>query len=295
MMHNAVTMARAVRSLRDKGWRVVIVHGNGPQVGNLAVQQNAASAVVPAQPLASLVAMTQGQMGSLVCLALREVYGADSPSVVSVVTHVDVDPVDPAFSRPTKPVGPFYDRATADRLAREHGWTVVEDSGRGYRRTVPSPRPRRVVEAGAIRDLLDAGHVVVAAGGGGVPVAQIDGHGSSIDAVIDKDLAAAMVATEIGAASLVLVTGVDAVMVDFGTPTQRPITVADCDEMRAYLAAGQFPEGSMGPKVRASLEFVEAGGRCAVITSPELVGQALTPACTAGTRIVSRVAGRGAA
>ena len=292
---NALVMARAVRALRDSGWRVVVVHGNGPQVGNLAVQQDAGAEQVPPQPLGSLVAMTQGQLGSLFCLALQEAYGDRPVDVVSLVTHVEVDAGDPAFTRPVKPIGPFYDPPTAQRLARQQGWTVVEDAGRGYRRVVASPQPRRVVEAHAVRELLDRGYLVVAAGGGGVPVAQVDGHRIGVDAVIDKDLAAGMVAADIGADSLVLVTGVDAVMVDFGTPAQRPITVADCAQMRGYLEAGQFPEGSMGPKVRACLDFVDRGGRCAVITSPELVAQALTPARRAGTRIVASLAGRGAA
>jgi carbamate kinase len=294
LAENAAVMARSILALHHAGWRVVVVHGNGPQVGNLAVQQDAGAAQVPAQPLGSLVAMTQGQLGSLIAMALSEAF-CDAADVVTVVTHVEVDAADPAFDRPTKPIGPFYSVERAAQLRADRGWSTVEDAGRGHRRVVPSPRPRTVVEARAIRELVDRGHVVVAAGGGGVPFCRNGSRVRLLEAVIDKDLTAALVARSVEATSLVLVTGVDTVMVDYGTARQRAITLAGSDEMRAHLAAGQFPEGSMGPKVRACLDFVENGGRCAVITSPSLVGTALTTGRGAGTRIVSSAAGRGAA
>jgi carbamate kinase len=295
---NAAAMAQAVHRLRQAGWRVVVAHGNGPQVGNLAIQQEAAEPAVPGLPLPALVAMTQGQLGSLICLALREVAGYSggrAPDVVTVVTHVRVDAADPAFARPTKPIGPFLSAAHAADLALSKGWTTVEDAGRGYRRVVPSPVPLEIVETAAIRRLLDEGFVVVAVGGGGVPVAADGDRLVAVDAVIDKDLAAALLATTVGARALVLVTDVDAVMLDFGTPRQRAITTVGADEMRQHLREGQFPEGSMGPKVRAALRFLDAGGGCAVITRPWLVASALSGDPASATRIVRDLAGRGAA
>src|SRR5437660_824449 len=167
---NAEAMARSISSLMLAGWEVVLVHGNGPQVGNLALQQEEGSDVVPEQPLFSLGAMTQGQLGSLFALALRKVLGRRAPEIVPLVTHSEVDPADPAFADPTKPIGPFLTAEEAQAFAAERSWAVKEDAGRGWRRVVPSPEPVRILEAGAIRTLLDAGVVVIAAGGGGIPV-----------------------------------------------------------------------------------------------------------------------------
>jgi carbamate kinase len=295
MTINACAMAQAVHGLLQAGWRVVVAHGNGPQVGNLALQQDAAAPAIPGLPLHSLVAMTQGLLGDLICLALRATAGARAPDVVSVVTHVEVDAGDPAFGRPTKPIGPFYTAGEAAELARTRGWRLVDDAGRGYRRVVPSPAPRVIVEAPAIIRLVENGFVVVAAGGGGIPVAADADHLSGVDAVIDKDLAAALLATAVGAQALVLVTDVDAVMLDFGTPRQRPLATVSAGEMGRYLREGQFPEGSMGPKVRAALGFLDAGGGCAVITRPRLVPLALSGGNVGATRIVGDLARRGAA
>ena len=268
---NALVMARSIMSLLRAGWGVVVVHGNGPQVGSLALAHEESSGVVPPQPLFTLGAMTQGQMGSLISLALRRVSGWPRVRPAAIVTHVTVDPADPAFSHPTKPIGPFLERAEAEELAARRGWSIVEDSGRGYRRVVPSPEPIDILEAGAILALIDAGFVVVAAGGGGVAVVSgPDGH-HGIDAVIDKDYAAQRLATSLDAEALVLVTGVETVMLDFGTPGQRAVEEMTLEEAERHLAAGQFPPGSMGPKVRASTRFLRAGGRVAVITTPELV------------------------
>ncbi|HEV7756042.1 MAG TPA: carbamate kinase [Mycobacteriales bacterium] len=291
MAANARAMAEAAFGLHQAGWRVVITHGNGPQVGNLAIQQECE--LVPAQPLCALGAMTQGLLGSLFCLAWRQVAGKRAPEVVSVVTHMRVDADDPAFGRPTKPIGPFFSAEKARTLAGEKDWEFIEDSGRGYRRVVASPTPLEIVEAPVIEHLVDEGYVVVATGGGGIPVVD---HGPSlagVDAVVDKDLAAALLGSAIGARSLVLVTGVDAVMLDYGTPRERVLSTVTAEEMRGHLAAGQFPEGSMGPKVRAALQFLDGGGGCAVITSPGLVSRALSG--RVGTRIVRGAAGQGAA
>ncbi len=288
---NARGMAAAVCSLRNAGWQVVVVHGNGPQVGNLVIQHDAAADQVPPLPLFCLDAMTEGQLGSLLTLALYEQAGDVPPGVVSIVTHVVVSPDDPGFTHPAKPIGPFLDREQADRLAAGGRWQVAEDSGRGYRRMVASPQPLDILETAAIRALVDRGMIVTAAGGGGVPVVA-DGHGyRGVDAVIDKDLAAQQLAQSLDAEALVLVTDVDKVQLDFGTPRQRPVTELTADEAQRLLDDGQFPDGSMGPKVRAAIGFVRAGGEVAVITEAGRVARSLDgrphPDDEVGTRIVA--------
>ena len=281
---NAAAVAVPLARLVADGWQVAVVHGNGPQVGALALQQDAAQDRVPAQPLHQLCAMTQGQLGSVLVRAVDEQCGPGT--AVALVTHVQVALDDPAFAAPTKPIGPFLGQDQARALAGQRGWSVAEDSGRGYRRVVASPMPVAIVEMRAIATLLEAGHVVLAAGGGGVAVGP-DGT-TGIDAVIDKDHAAAALATAIGAAELYLVTGVDCVLLDFGTPQQRPAHVLTADEAAAHLADGQFPPGSMGPKVAASLAFLRDGGRRAIITSAGLLAAAAAGEPGAGTSIVVR-------
>jgi carbamate kinase len=272
---NALAMATAVRSLIRRGWRIVIVHGNGPQVGNLAIQHAHAAMLVPAMPLNSLGAMTQGALGSLICLALHEACGDEIKGAVAVVTHIEVDPADPAFAKPTKPIGPFFTEAESERLTRTERWTMTEDSGRGYRRIVPSPAPLDALEAGPITALIDAGYVVVAVGGGGIPVVRDGSAMRGVEAVIDKDFAAERLAEAADATVLVMVTGVPNVKLDFGKPQERNVFRLNADEATDYLAAGQFPPGSMGPKMRAAIQFVNSGtpdsGRFAAITTPELV------------------------
>ena len=195
-----------------------------------------------------------------------------------------MDERDPAFRRPTKPIGPLYTQERARTLAREKGWNVTEDAGRGWRRVVPSPRPLEVVEIAAIRRLVQDGMIVIAAGGGGIPVArQWDGSLHGVEAVIDKDLASSLLARLLGCEVLCIVTGVDRVALDYGKPGQRELECATADELSRYAAEGQFPPGSMGPKIQAAIEFVRGGGREAVITSPEMLRDAL--AGNAGTRI----------
>lgn len=258
--------------------RVAVVHGNGPQVGALSLQQDAAQQHVPVQPLHQLGAMTQGQLGGVLARALDRRLGRGA--AVAVVTHVVVDPEDPAFDRPSKPIGPFLSRARAHRLAAERGWQVVEDAGRGWRRVVASPAPLRIVEGEAVRVLLDAGHVVLAAGGGGVPVTP---DLAGVDAVVDKDAAAARLAVGLGAQDLLLVTGVDAVRLDFGTPAERRVGELDAGEAARHLAAGQFPPGSMGPKIEAALQFLAGGGERVLITAPGRLAAALAGDPDAGT------------
>lgn len=284
----AVRMARTVLALLDAGYRVVLTHGNGPQVGNLALQQEEAAQLVPPLPLFALDAMTQGQLGSLLVLSLHNLRPQRPPRVVAVVTHVEVDPKDPAFRQPSKPVGPFFSRRRATEMARRRGWQVVEDAGRGYRRVVPSPRPLRLVEVEAIRLLVEAGFVVIAAGGGGVPVISRGGRLVGVEGVIDKDLAAQELASALGARVLIMVTGVEEVQLGYGTPGARPLREVTIEEAQHYLEAGQFAAGSMGPKVTAAVRFLSAGGELAVITSPELVLEALRGG--RGTRIVPQAA-----
>jgi carbamate kinase len=285
MLARAAEMATAINEVMDAGWRVVVVHGNGPQVGNLALQQEA-STLVPAQPLAALTAMTQGQLGSLIALSVDLLRGPGSAA--SLITHVTVDQADPAFLNPTKPIGPFFDQAQAERFAAERGWVVRPDSGRGYRRVVASPEPTGIVEIDAIRALIDAGLLVIAAGGGGIPLAS-PGCGTGgvyADAVIDKDRAARLLATLIGAQALLLVTAVDQVMLDYGTPRQTALAALTADEAARHLEEGQFPPGSMGPKIEAALAFLADGGDLAAITTPRLLARTLAgtgPGC--GTRI----------
>lgn len=271
---NAIAMAKSVRSLLRQGWKIIIVHGNGPQVGNLAIQHEEGAKFVPAQPLFALGAMTQGALGSLISLALHEICGDECSGVVSVVTHVVVDPNDPAFECPTKPIGPFFNEEESKKFSDSRGWTMVEDSGRGFRRVVPSPEPKATLEAAAIAQLTEAGNIVVAAGGGGIPVMQDGGVYRGVDAVVDKDFAAERIADAANADALVMVTGVPTVMLDFGKPTQRAVENLSVSEARQHLEDGQFPPGSMGPKMEAAMKFVDGGsnpGRLAAITTPELV------------------------
>jgi len=294
MLANAAEMAIAINEVMDAGWRVVVVHGNGPQVGNLALQHEATT-LVPGQPLAALNAMTQGQLGSLIALSVDLLRGPGSAA--SLITHVTVDWADQAFLTPTKPIGPFFDQAQAERLAAERGWVVRPDSGRGYRRVVASPEPTGIVEIGAIRALIDAGLLVIAAGGGGIPLAGpggAPGAGVYADAVIDKDRAARLLATLIGAQALLLVTAVERVMLNYGTPRQTALATMTADEAACHLAEGQFPPGSMGPKVEAALRFLADGGDLAVITTPRLLARTLAGAdADGGTRIEPSVSRAG--
>jgi carbamate kinase len=280
-------VAESVVRMLDDGLRLLIVHGNGPQVGALALAQEAVAREVPPQPLFVLGAMTQGQLGYLLAQAVGDALAAAGRprAVAAIMTQVVVSPDDPAFARPTKPIGPFFSEGRARRLASARGWEVAEDAGRGWRRVVASPEPVEVVEAAEIRGLLEAGEVVVACGGGGVPVARVGDDLVGVDAVIDKDFAAALVGRLVGATSLLLVTGVERVSLDYGTPEERPLEEMTAAQAREWLAVGQFPPGSMGPKVEAAAQFVEAGGEHAIITSLERVADALRG--RAGTRVVA--------
>jgi carbamate kinase len=277
--------AQAV-AMCSEGRGVLVVHGNGPQVGGLALAHEAIARELPMQPLFALGAMTQGQLGYALAQAVgdAQVAGGGERRVAAIATQVVVRADDPGFSNPTKPIGPFFSEGRAHRLAEARGWSVAEDSGRGWRRVVPSPDPIEIVEVEQIRRLLDAGDVVIACGGGGVPVVRQGNTLTGVEAVIDKDYAAALLASLVGASTLLLVTGVDRVALDFGKPTQRDVLQMTLAEARQHLADGQFPPGSMGPKVDACIRYVEGGGGTAIICSLEQSALALDG--KAGTRIV---------
>lgn len=267
------------------GWALAVTHGNGPQVGFGLLRSEAAAAVAPRLPLDVLGAETQGSIGYMlqqaldIALARR---GVARP-VATVVTQVVVDPADQAFSHPTKPIGPFYRAFEADELRRSRGWAMIEDAGRGWRRVVSSPEPLEIVEAPVVRALISQGIVVIAAGGGGIPVVRRETGYEGVEAVIDKDLASAVLARDLGASLLVISTAVQRVALDYGTPAQRPIETMTVADARRYLAEGQFPPGSMGPKIEAGIRFLEGGGEIVLITTPHLIGDALVG--TAGTRM----------
>jgi carbamate kinase len=280
-----------IAALAEVGWRVVLTHGNGPQVGNLLIQNSLAAASVAPMPMDVCGAESQGQIGYLIAqtvtnhLRKRKL---DVP-VVTVVTQVRVDPRDHAFAHPSKPIGPFYSEGQAKSLMLEKGLAMREDAGRGWRRVVPSPEPQEIVELRAVRQLLNGGCLVVCSGGGGVPVVRSRGALSGIDAVIDKDLAAALLARELRADELLILTDVKKAYLGYGTPQQRALDCVGVAELRAHAAAGHFKAGSMGPKVEACLRFASAGGE-AVIAALTEVDEAL--AGEAGTHVLSDGRGR---
>jgi carbamate kinase len=274
-------------ALVAQGYDLTVVHGNGPQVGFVLLRSELSRHQLHEVPLDVCVADTQGAIGYTLQQTLFDDLrqrGIDR-QVVTVVTQVEVDPDDQAFAHPTKPIGSFMDAEEAAERRRVDGWDVVEDANRGWRRVVASPRPQRILEIDAIRHLVDGGFVVVAVGGGGIPVvADADGSLRGVAAVIDKDHAAAMLAHELGAKRMIISTAVDRVALDFGTDRQRPVDHLSLAEARAYLAEGtHFAPGSMAPKIEAVIDFLAAGGEEAIITTPQLLEMAV--AGDAGTRI----------
>ena len=276
---NLRTTCEALRPLLDDG-ELVVTHGNGPQVGNELVRQERAADEVPPLPLYLAVAQTQAEIGALIESELAAVAGRP---VVCILTHVKVDEDDPAFGRPTKPVGPFYGEERARTFESERGWTVAHDAGRGWRRVVPSPKPLEIVELGAIQTLVGTGTIAVACGGGGIPVSPRNGRLTGLDAVIDKDRASSVLAIALGAERLVIVTDVDAVSRGWGTSAQEELRVLDAGAAETLLP--DLATGSMGPKLEAALAFARATGHDALITSAASLAEAL--AGRAGTRITS--------
>jgi carbamate kinase len=280
------TAAEQLSTLRDasaalaplvRDGDVVVTHGNGPQVGNELLRQERAADEVPPLPLYLAVAQTQAEIGALI---EAELSAATGRPVACLLTHVHVDPDDPAFGEPTKPIGPFYGEEQAGDLGRERGWQLVEDAGRGYRRVVPSPQPLDIVELDAIRALLAGGSIVVACGGGGIPVVNRDGRLKGVDAVIDKDRASALLAERLGAQRLVILTEVPAVYRNYRKSNQQALSKLTASEAAELLPA--LAEGSMRPKVESAIDFARAGGET-LITSFDALEAAL--AGNAGTRI----------
>ncbi|HEY3054554.1 MAG TPA: carbamate kinase [Thermoanaerobaculia bacterium] len=279
--------ARWLAEIVRAEYKLVVVHGNGPQVGNILVQAEEASTKIPPQSLDVAVAQTEGSIGFMLQQAIRnrlESIGIPG-DVTTVLTEVEVDVNDAAFKKPTKPIGPYFTRYRAEALERDLGWTMREDSGRGWRHVVASPRPLHILNVATIARMLEAASVVIAAGGGGVPVVRgRDGQWRGIEAVIDKDFASALLASELHADVFIILTNVAQVSIDFGKPTQRAIDRLTVAEAEKHLAEGQFPAGSMGPKIEAAIRFVRASGRNVLITDVEHLREAVTG--NAGTRIV---------
>jgi carbamate kinase len=283
---NAVDTANAIVRLIKGGHRVVLTHGNGPQVGAMLTRTEYAAAHAYRLPLDCCVAATQGEIGYVLQYAMWQAMqqeGLQVP-VVSLVTQVLVDSRDTAFGKPTKPIGPFYTKEVAERYRDLFDWAIVEDSSRGYRRVVSSPEPKEIIELEAIRACVDRGLVVIAGGGGGIPVFNDHDLSKGVEAVIDKDLTSAVLAWQLGADVFAISTEVEKVCIDFKKPTQRQVDRLTLTECREYMAAGQFPPGSMGPKISAGMVFVERAGNEAIITNHEHLIDAING--QGGTRIV---------
>lgn len=263
-VENVEEACKEIAKIIRKGYRVVLTHGNGPQVGDILLQQEAARAVVPPMPLDVCGAQSQGEIGYLLQRSLCNVL--PGTRAVSIVTQTVVDPRDPAFKKPTKFIGPFYARPGKGRK---------KDSDRGFRRVVPSPDPMEIVEFPEIKKLISSGVIVIASGGGGIPVIRKGGRLEGIEAVIDKDLAAERLASSLRASTLLMLTDVDEVCLNYASPKEERLRFLTPTEARKHLKDGQFPPGSMGPKIEAAIRFLEHGGKGVVITSPEKAVKAL--------------------
>ncbi len=273
--------------LIERGYHLAITHGNGPQIGNALIRVEETRHLVPPIPLGVLVADLEGGMGYMIeqtlqnKLHLRDI----KREVVTILAQVVVDREDPSVLEPTKFVGPFYKKEEIENLQKSRGYIIKQDVGRGYRRVVPSPLPKRIIEAKVIRNLVHDGVIVITAGGGGIPVyVEKDGRYEGVDAVIDKDRASAILGKEISADELYILTSVDKVALNFGKPGQQFLDVIAVKEARNYMAAGHFPKGNMGPKIEAAIEFLESGGKKVVISSVDKMSEAI--AGRTGTEII---------
>jgi carbamate kinase len=279
LYRSARSAAERIADIAAAGWEVVVTHGNGPQVGRILLQQESASAWVHPMPLDVCGAESQGQIGYLLQVTIGDVFferGMERP-VCTVLTLTRVRPDDPAFQDPTKPVGPFYEEAEAKRLAEERGYTMAPDAHGGWRRVVPSPAPYSIVETPIVRQLVANGVIVIASGGGGVPVIEDGPRLVGVEGVVDKDLASAILASEVEATTLLILTDVPAVQTGFGTEQAKDLHELTAAEAGQLLEAGEFGPGSMGPKVRAAIDFCARGGRRAIIA-----GLAEAPAALEG-------------
>lgn len=261
----------------EQGWNVIITHGNGPQVGFILLRSELASNVLHPVPLDSCGADTQGAIGYMIqqCLYNEFEQRGIKTSVVSVVTQTLVKKDDPAFQNPAKPIGPFYDKEKAEKYRKERGWDVMEDAGRGWRRVVPSPTPVRIIEQDVIKALVKKGIVVVAVGGGGIPVIEQNGRLKGAEAVIDKDYASALLAIGVKADLFLISTTVEKVALNFGKPNQKLLDKITLAEAKKYFEQGHFPPGSMGPKIEGIIRYLENGGKEALVTNPENLERAL--------------------
>lgn len=265
-----IICAHLVEIISNKRCKMVITHGNGPQIGNVLLQNEMASSLVPSMPLDMCGAATQGMMGYMIqqTLANRLRAAGLRHHITTVITQVIVSRDDPALKKPTKPIGTFYSFDEAQKLHRDKGWSMFEDSSRGYRRVVPSPRPFEIQETRIIRDLLEKEEIVIAVGGGGIPVIREEDRSlRGIEAVIDKDLAAEKLAEDINAAIFMILTDVEQVKLNYGSVAEVGISLMTADEAENYVKEGQFGEGSMKPKVEAGIRFIRAGGRRTIITA----------------------------
>jgi carbamate kinase len=283
---NAEFMAERITDLAEQGYNIIITHGNGPQVGSQLLRSELSSSQTYALPLDVCVAMTQGEIGFILQSALQKAFlhrGIEAP-VAAFVTQVLVDENDPAFQHPTKPIGPFYSKETALKKQQELGWNIIEDAARGYRRVVASPKPISVLELDVIQKCIDANIVVIAGGGGGIPVIQKNGDIIGIEAVIDKDRASALLASQLRIQRMIISTEVEHVCLNFKKPGESPIQRMNVPLAKKLLGEGQFLEGSMKPKIEASIQFLDSGGEEVIITNPENILAALQG--RSGTHII---------
>ena len=272
----------------EMGYDIIITHGNGPQVGDSIRRHENARKIIAPFPLGMCVSETVGSMGYMLQQTMQNTVKKSKKirkDTITIMTQVVVDDEDPSFKNPTKPIGQFFSKEEIDEIVRTENWNIVEDSGRGWRRVVPSPRPMRIVEKDTIKHLLDAGRIVIACGGGGLPVIQLpDGTLDGVEAVIDKDYASSKLAQQLGLDEFIILTSVDKVSINFGKPDEVQLDLITLAKAKQYFTEGQFPPGSMGPKIEAAIEFLENGGKKVIITSPEFVVEAIN--CEAGTCIM---------
>lgn len=273
-------------SLIQSGYQIILTHGNGPQVGNIVLQNDIARPIIPENSLDLCDAATQGILGYMLARTLSNTLKSRNiqPKIITMLTQVVVDSNDSAFLNPTKFIGPFYSLEEANQLTKEKGYIIKKDSSRGYRRVVPSPKPLEIVEIDAMKDLSQIGYTLIIAGGGGIPVVKENNKLIGIEAVIDKDYTSSLVATKLNADSFIILTEVDQVAIDYGKPTMKWINHMSIDECKNYLSMGQFPEGSMGPKIKAALSFAEQTNKEAIITSLSSLSSAIKNG--AGTHIL---------
>jgi carbamate kinase len=279
------TCAKIIKVV-EMGYDIILTHGNGPQVGDSIRRHENSRKIIPPYPLGVCVAETVGSMGYMLQQTMQNTVKKSKvrKDVVTIITQVVVDRNDPSFDNPTKPIGQFFSKQDIAEIAKTEKWAVVEDSGRGWRRVVPSPKPLRIVEKDTIRDLLEKGKIVIACGGGGLPVIHLDnGLLDGVEAVVDKDYASSKLAQQLGIDELIILTGVDKVSVNFDKPGQVDLDSLAVSDAKRYLADSQFPPGSMGPKIEAAIEFIENGGKRAIIASHDKLVEAVQG--KAGTRI----------